>query len=38
MMPQIQQVLKTSDKWHKRGEEGHVIFGSFDGDQSAYQR
>ncbi len=37
MMPQLQQVLETFDKWHKRGEDGHIIFGSFDGDQNAYQ-
>lgn len=37
MMPQLQQVLETFDKWHKRGEDGHVIFGSFDGDANAYQ-
>jgi ABC-type sugar transport system substrate-binding protein len=37
MMPQLQQVLETFDKWHKRGEKDHVIFGSFDGDQNAYQ-
>ena len=36
-MPQIEQVLKTADKWHKRGEDGHVVFGGFDGDQNAYQ-
>lgn len=37
MMPQLQQVLETFDKWHKRGEDGHIVFGSFDGDQNAYQ-
>jgi ABC-type sugar transport system substrate-binding protein len=36
MLPQLQQVLETFDKWHKRGEEGHVIFGGFDGDANAY--
>jgi ABC-type sugar transport system substrate-binding protein len=36
MIPQLQQVLETFDKWHKRGEEGHVIFGGFDGDENAY--
>ena len=25
MLPQIQQVLETFDKWHKIGEEGHVL-------------
>jgi ABC-type sugar transport system substrate-binding protein len=36
--PQIEQVLKTAGKWHKRGEPGHVLFGGFDGDAGAYQR
>jgi len=36
--PQIEQVLKAAGKWHKRGEEGHVIFGGFDGDEGGYQR
>jgi ABC-type sugar transport system substrate-binding protein len=36
--PQIEQVLKVANKWHKRGEEGHVIFGGFDGDDGGYQR
>jgi ABC-type sugar transport system substrate-binding protein len=36
MIPQLQQVLETFDKWYKRGEEGHVIFGGFDGDENAY--
>lgn len=38
MHPQLQQVLETFDKWHKRGEKGHVIFGGFDGDAGAYER
>jgi ABC-type sugar transport system substrate-binding protein len=38
MHPQIEQVLKTAGKWHKSGEEGHVIFGGFDGDEGAYAR
>ncbi len=38
MHPQIEQVLKTANKWHKRGEQGHVLFAGFDGDQGAYQR
>ncbi len=38
MHPQIQQVLETFDMWKKRDEEGHVIFGGFDGDDGAYQR
>ncbi len=36
--PQIEQVLKSANKWHKRGEQGHVIFGGFDGDEGAYAR
>lgn len=36
--PQIEQVLKTAGKWHKRGEAGHVLFGGFDGDEGAYAR
>ena len=31
-------MLKTADKWHKRGEAGHVVFGGFDGDEGAYAR
>lgn len=38
MHPQIEQVLKTANKWHKRGEPGHVLFAGFDGDQGAYAR
>jgi ABC-type sugar transport system substrate-binding protein len=37
MLPQLQQVLETFDKWHKRGDAGHVIFGGFDGDANAYK-
>jgi ABC-type sugar transport system substrate-binding protein len=37
MLPQIQQVLETFDKWYKIGEDGHVILGGFDGDANAYQ-
>ena len=36
--PQIEQVLKSANKWHKRGEAGHVLFGDFDGDEGAYAR
>ena len=36
--PQIEQVLKAANKWHKRGEPGHVLFGGFDGDEGAYAR
>ncbi|MEP7172532.1 MAG: sugar ABC transporter substrate-binding protein [Aestuariivirga sp.] len=38
MHPQIEQVLQTAGKWHKRGEPGHVLFGGFDGDEGAYAR
>jgi ABC-type sugar transport system substrate-binding protein len=38
MHPQIEQVLKSANKWHKRTEPGHVLFGGFDGDEGAYQR
>ena len=37
MLPQIQQVLETFDKWHKIDEDGHVLLGGFDGDANAYQ-
>lgn len=33
----IEQVLKTAGKWHKTGEEGHVLFSGFDGDQNGFQ-
>jgi ABC-type sugar transport system substrate-binding protein len=33
----IEQVLKTAGKWHTTGEEGHVLFAGFDGDQNGYQ-
>ena len=29
-------MLKTAGKWHKTGEEGHVLFAGFDGDQNGY--
>lgn len=37
LFPQIEQALKIAGKWHKRDEEGHVLFGGFDGDAGAYQ-
>ncbi|MEZ5863170.1 MAG: sugar ABC transporter substrate-binding protein [Geminicoccaceae bacterium] len=37
LFPQIEQALKIAGKWHKRGEDGHVLFGGFDGDAGAYQ-
>ncbi|PRY22115.1 monosaccharide ABC transporter substrate-binding protein (CUT2 family) [Aliiruegeria haliotis] len=36
--PQIEQALKVAGKWHKRGEEGHVLFAGFDGDEGGYAR
>jgi ABC-type sugar transport system substrate-binding protein len=36
--PQIEQALKSAGKWKKHGEQGHVLFGGFDGDEGAYQR
>ena len=36
LIPQIQQALKTAGKWKKVGEEGHVLFAGFDGDQGQY--
>lgn len=33
----IEQVLKSAGKWHKTGEEGHVYFAGFDGDQNGYK-
>ena len=35
MFPQIRAVLDPLGKWKKRGEEGHVILGGFDGDTRA---
>lgn len=36
LIPQIRQALRTADKWHPTGEEGHVIFTGFDGFPEAY--
>jgi ABC-type sugar transport system substrate-binding protein len=36
LIPQIQQALKTADKWHPAGDENHVIFTGFDGFPNAY--
>ncbi len=36
LIPQIQQALKTADKWHPVGDEKHVIFAGFDGFPAAY--
>lgn len=37
LIPQIQQALTVAGKWKKTGEEGHVMFAGFDGDQGQYQ-
>lgn len=33
----VEQVLKSAGKWQKTGEEGHVFFAGFDGDQNGYK-
>jgi ABC-type sugar transport system substrate-binding protein len=37
MFPQIVQVMKTRNKFQPIGHKGHVIFGGFDGDATAYE-
>lgn len=37
LFPSIVSALKAAGKYKKRGEEGHVILGGFDGDATAYQ-
>ena len=37
LLPQIQQALTIAKKWKKIGEQGHVLFGGFDGDEGQYQ-
>ena len=37
LMPQIQQALTIAKKWKKIGEDGHILFGGFDGDEGQYQ-
>lgn len=37
MLPSVQSALKADGKYKKFGEPGHVMVGSFDGDNSAYQ-
>jgi ABC-type sugar transport system substrate-binding protein len=37
MLPSIVSALKSAGKYHKVGEEGHVILGGFDGDVTAWQ-
>lgn len=37
LLPSIVSALKSSNKYAKVGESGHVILGGFDGDATAYQ-
>ena len=37
LFPSIVSALKSSGKYHRIGEPGHVILGGFDGDATAYQ-
>lgn len=37
LIPQIQQALKIARKWKKTGEDGHVLFAGFDGDEGQYR-
>ena len=37
LLPSIVSALKSAGKYHKVGEEGHVILGGFDGDATAYK-
>ena len=37
LFPSIVSALKSSGKYKKIGEDGHVILGGFDGDATAYQ-
>lgn len=37
LFPSIVSALKTAGKYKRRGEEGHVLLGGFDGDATAYQ-
>ncbi len=37
MLPSVESALKASGRYKKFGEPGHVIVGSFDGDNTAYQ-
>lgn len=36
-LPALASALKTAGKYHKIGEDGHVLMGGFDGDATAYQ-
>jgi len=37
LFPSIVSALKQAGKYHRVGEEGHVLLGGFDGDATAYQ-
>ena len=37
LLPSIVSALKSAGKYHKTGEEGHVVLGGFDGDATAYR-
>ena len=37
LFPSIVSALKSSGKYHKIGQPGHVLLGGFDGDATAYQ-
>lgn len=37
LFPSLVSALKAADKYKKIGEEGHVILGGFDGDDTAYK-
>ncbi len=37
MLPSVQSALKAAGKYKKVGEPGHVMVGSFDGDNTAYR-
>jgi inositol transport system substrate-binding protein len=37
MLPSVQSALKSAGKYKKVGEPGHVMVGSFDGDNTAYR-
>lgn len=37
LLPSIVSALKAAGKYHRIGEEGHVLLGGFDGDATAYR-
>ncbi len=38
LLPSVIAALKASGKYHRAGEPGHVLLGSFDGDATAYRQ